>query len=97
MDEQSNAINVDRLEFRDVVRHPQAHAFVLSRYRLGEHAGVVALRRLLNDLQPGARLGRAMQRHYQDEQRHSEVFTRWMERLGVTPEPLAPAATTSPS
>ena len=89
MDEPANALNVDRWEFRDVVRHPQAHAFVLGRYRIGEYAGVVALQRLLNELQPGEKLGRAMQRHFQDEQRHSEVFTEWMERLGTAPDPLS--------
>jgi len=90
MDDQRTAIDIDRMEFRDVIRHPQAHAFVLGRYRLGEYAGVVALRRLLTELQPGERLGRAMERHYQDEHRHSDVFTAWMQRLGATPEPLSP-------
>jgi hypothetical protein len=30
--------------FREVVRHPEAHAVLLAQYRVGEHAGVVALR-----------------------------------------------------
>ena len=77
-----------RPEFREVVRHPQAHAFVLGQYRLGEHAGVVALGRLLGEIEPEARLHRAMEIHHRDEGRHSRLFTDWMCRLGVTPAPL---------
>jgi hypothetical protein len=77
-----------RPEFREVVRHPQAHAFVLGQYRLGEHAGVIALGRLLAEIEPEARLRRAMEIHHRDEGRHSRLFTDWMCRLGVTPPPL---------
>lgn len=77
-----------RPEFREVVRHPQAHAFVLGQYRFGEHAGVVALGRLLGEIEPEGRLHRAMEIHHRDEARHSRLFTDWMCRLGVTPAPL---------
>src|SRR5262249_36290373 len=77
-----------RPEFREAIRHPQAHAFVLGQYRLGEHAGVVALGRLLAEMEPEARLRRAMEIHHRDEGRHSQLFTDWMSRLGVTPAPL---------
>ena len=82
------AMPYDRPEFREVVRHPRAHAFVLGQYRLGEHAGVVGLRRLLDEVEPDARLRRAMEIHHRDEDRHSRLFTDWMHRLGVTPPPL---------
>jgi hypothetical protein len=78
----------DFRQFRDVVRHPEAHALVLGQYRLGEWAGVVALRRLLDELEPEARLRRAMEIHFRDEERHSALFTDWIQRLGITPAPL---------
>jgi hypothetical protein len=84
----SQAMPYDRSAFRDVVRHPRAHAFVLGQYRLGEHAGVVALGRLLGELEPEARLRQAMEIHHRDEGRHSQLFTGWMRRLGVEPPPL---------
>jgi hypothetical protein len=82
------AMPYDRSQFREVVRHPRAHAFVLGQYRLGEHAGVVALRRLLDEMEPEARLRRAMEIHHRDEGRHSRLFTDWMLRLGASPAPL---------
>ena len=85
----NQAMPYDSPEFREVVRHPRAHAFVLGQYRLGEHAGVVALGRLLGELEPEARLRRAMEIHHRDEERHSQVFTGWMRRLGVEPPPLS--------
>ena len=87
-DQPENAIPLDRNEFREVVRHPQAHAVVLGQYRIGEYAGVVGLRRLLGEMQPEGKLHQAMTIHFQDEGRHSEVFTDWIARLDVTPEPL---------
>jgi hypothetical protein len=84
----SQTMRYDAPQFREVVRHPQAHAFVLGQYRLGEHAGVVALGRLLGELEPEARLRRAMEIHHRDEGRHSALFTGWMRRLGVEPAPL---------
>jgi hypothetical protein len=86
MDER--AIPYDRADFRAVVRHPEAHAFVLGQYRIGEHAGVVALRRLLDELEPDTKLRRAMEIHHGDEARHSALFTGWIRRLGVEPAPL---------
>jgi hypothetical protein len=84
----SQAMPYDGGQFREVVRHPQAHAFVLGQYRLGEHAGVVALGRLLAELEPDARLRRAMEIHHRDEDRHSRLFTGWIRRLGIEPGPL---------
>ena len=81
-------LRLDAKEFREVVRHPQAHAVVLGQYRIGEYAGVVALDRLLGELAPDARLRRAMEIHRRDEARHTEVFTGWMQRLGVDPPVL---------
>ena len=74
--------------FREVVRHPRAHALVLQQYRIGEYAGVVGLKRLLGEMQPEGKLHRAMEIHYRDEDRHSRVFTDWIYRLGVEPEPM---------
>jgi hypothetical protein len=84
----SQTMPYDAPQLREVVRHPQAHAFVLGQYRLGEHAGVVALGRLLGELEPEARIRRAMEIHHRDEERHSRLFTVWMRRLGVEPPPL---------
>lgn len=75
-------------EFREVVRHPRAHAAVLGQYRIGEYAGVVALDRLLGEIDAEARLRRAMEIHRGDEARHTSVFTDWMRRLGVEPPTL---------
>lgn len=75
-------------EFREVVRHPRAHAAVLGQYRIGEYAGVVALDRLLGEIDAEARLRRAMEIHRRDEARHTSVFTDWMRRLGVEPPTL---------
>ncbi len=74
--------------FRDVVGHPEAHAVILAQYRVGEHAGVVALRRLLAEMEPEAKLRRAMEIHYGDEARHSQLFGDWIRRLGLEPPPL---------
>jgi hypothetical protein len=79
---------LDVAAFREVVRHPRAHALVLQQYRLGEYAGVVALRRLLAEMRPEGRLHRAMTIHHRDEERHTTVFSDWIYRLGVEPEPL---------
>jgi len=87
MDRQ-NAMPIDRDGFRDVVRHPKAHALVLGNYRLGEYAGVVALERLLEEMRPEGKLHEAMTIHFKDEGRHSRVFTDWIERLGETPQPF---------
>ena len=84
----TNAMPLDREGFREVVRHPKAHALVLGNYRIGEYAGVVALRRLLDEMQPEGKLHQAMTIHFLDEERHSRVFTDWIQRLGVDPEPL---------
>lgn len=88
MAEQENAIDLDLAGFREVVRHPRAHAHILQQYRVGEYAGVVALQRLLGEMQPEGKLHKAMEIHYRDEDRHSRVFTDWIYRLGVEPEPL---------
>lgn len=88
MTEQENAVDLDLAAFREVVRHPQAHAHILGQYRVGEYAGVVALKRLLGEMQPEGKLHKAMEIHYRDEDRHSRVFTDWIYRLGVEPEPL---------
>jgi rubrerythrin len=86
--DQTNAMPIDRDGFREVVRHPQAHALVLGNYRLGEYAGVVALGRLLGEMRPEGKLHQAMTIHHRDEERHSYVFTDWIQRLGATPEPF---------
>ena len=86
--DRTNAMPIDRDAFREVVRHPQAHALVLGNYRLGEYAGVVALRRLLDEMRPEGKLHEAMTVHHRDEERHSSVFTGWIERLGQTPRPF---------
>jgi hypothetical protein len=86
--DQTNAMPIDRDGFREVVKHPQAHALVLGNYRLGEYAGVVALGRLLGEMRPEGKLHQAMTIHHRDEERHSNVFTGWIERLGMTPEPF---------
>jgi hypothetical protein len=78
----------DPAAFREIVRHPRAHAVILGQYRIGEYAGVVALRRLLGEMQPEGKLHEAMTIHHRDEARHSQVFTDWMRRLGVEPPPL---------
>jgi rubrerythrin len=83
-----NAIDVDLAGFREVVRHPQAHALILQQYRIGEYAGVVGLKRLLGEMQPEGNLHRAMEIHHRDEERHSKVFTDWIYRLGIEPEPM---------
>lgn len=88
MSEPDNAVRLDLSEFREVVRHPRAHAHILGQYRVGEYAGVVALRRLLDEMQPEGKLHQAMAIHHRDEERHSRVFTDWIYRLGVEPEPL---------
>jgi rubrerythrin len=85
--EQTNATPIDQDGFREVVRHPKAHALVLGNYRLGEYAGVVALDRLLGEMRPEGKLHEAMTIHHRDEERHSRVFTDWIERLGYVPEP----------
>ena len=83
-----NPLRLDANEFREVVRHPRAHAVVLGQYRVGEYAGVVALDRLLGEIDAEARLRRAMEIHRRDEARHTQVFTDWMQRLGVDPPAL---------
>lgn len=86
--DQTNAMPIDRDGFREVVRHPKAHALVLGNYRLGEYAGVVALGRLLGEMRPEGKLHQAMTIHHRDEERHSRVFTDWIERLGQVPDPF---------
>jgi len=86
--DQSNAMPMDLAGFREVVRHPKAHAVVLGNYRIGEYAGVVALRRLLGEMQPEGKLHTAMEIHYRDEERHSTLFTDWIHRIGVETAPL---------
>jgi hypothetical protein len=91
MDDSTTAPPAPRLDpgqFREVVRDPRAHAFVLGQYRVGEYAGVVALRRLLGEMAPEGKLRRAMEIHYRDEERHSRLFTDWMRRLGTAPPAL---------
>ena len=87
-DQPENSINIDRNAFHEVVQHPQAHALILGQYRVGEYAGVVGLRRLLGEMQPEGKLHQAMTIHFQDEGRHSQVFTDWIERLGAQPDVL---------
>ena len=86
--EQTNAMPIDRDGFREVVRHPKAHALVLGNYRLGEYAGVVGLQRLLGEMRPEGKLHQAMSIHHRDEERHSTVFTDWIVRLGATAQPF---------
>ena len=86
--DQTNAMPIDRDGFREVVRHPKAHALVLGNYRLGEYAGVVALGRLLGEMRPEGKLHQAMTIHHRDEERHSRVFTDWIGRLGHVPDPF---------
>ena len=81
-------LRLDANEFREVVRNPKAHAVVLGQYRIGEYAGVVALDRLLGEIDAEAKLRRAMEIHRGDEARHTQVFTDWMQRLGVEPPAL---------
>jgi rubrerythrin len=83
-----NAIDIDLSGFREVVRHPQAHALILQQYRIGEYAGVVGLKRLLGEMKPEGNLHSAMEIHHRDEERHSKMFTDWIYRLGVEPEPM---------
>jgi rubrerythrin len=82
------AAAVDLAGFREVVRHPRAHALILQQYRVGEYAGVVGLKRLLAEMRPEGNLHRAMEIHFRDEDRHSKVFTDWIYRLGVEPDPM---------
>jgi hypothetical protein len=79
---------LDPGQFREVVRNPGAHAFMLGQYRIGEYAGVVALRRLLDEMAPEGKLRQAMEIHHRDEGRHTQVFTDWMRRLGTEPPAL---------
>jgi len=82
------AVGVDLAGFREVVNHPRAHALILQQYRVGEYAGVVGLKRLLGEMRPEGNLHRAMEIHFRDEERHSKVFTDWIYRLGIEPEPM---------
>lgn len=84
----AQALRLDTSQFREVIRNPRTHAWILGQYRIGEHAGVVGLRRLLGEMRPQGKLRKAMEIHYQDEARHSRVFTEWMERLGMEAPPL---------
>ena len=88
MTEAPNEFPLEPGGFRDVVRHPEAHAVILAQYRVGEHAGVVALRRLLDEMEPEGKLRRAMEIHHRDEARHSRLFGDWIRRLGLEPPPL---------
>ena len=88
MTELENAVDVDLSGFREVVRNPRAHALILQQYRIGEWAGVVGLRRLLDEMRPEGKLHQAMEIHHRDEGRHSRVFTDWIYRLGIEPEPM---------
>src|SRR5262245_65084496 len=81
-------IDADLAGFREVVNHPRAHALILQQYRVGEYAGVVGLKRLLAEMRPEGKLHRSMEIHFRDEDRHSKVFTDWIYRLGVEPEPM---------
>lgn len=87
-DHPENSVDYDRQQFREVVRNPRAHAQILGLYRVGEYAGVVGLKRLLGEMQPEGKLHQAMTIHFQDEGRHSEVFTDWIARIGETPQQL---------
>jgi hypothetical protein len=88
MSDSADALRFDAAQFREVVRHPRAHATVLGQYRIGEYAGVVALDRLLGEIGAEARIRRPMEIHRRDEARHTQVFTDWMTRLGVAPPAL---------
>ena len=88
MSDERQAFEGDVAAFREVVRHPKAHAQILGQYRIGEYAGVVGLRQLLDEMEPEGTLREAMEIHYRDEERHSRVFTDWIYRLGVEPEPM---------
>jgi len=88
MPDLDSSIDLDLAGFREVVGNPRAHALVLQQYRIGEYAGVVGLKRLLGEMQPEGKLHRAMEIHHRDEDRHSRVFTDWIYRLGVEPEPM---------
>lgn len=81
-------LRLDAGAFREVVHDPRAHAIVLGQYRIGEYAGVVALDRLLGEIDAEARLRRAMEIHRRDEARHTQVFTDWIRRLGTEPPAL---------
>jgi hypothetical protein len=81
-------LRLDTNQFCEVIRNPKTHAWILGQYRIGEHAGVVGLRRLLDEMRPEGKLHKAMEVHYRDEARHSQVFSDWMDRLGVEPPPL---------
>src|SRR5262245_48381437 len=87
-DPRSAQPDVDLAGFREVVNHPRAHALILQQYRVGEYAGVVGLKRLLGEMRPEGNLHRAMEIHFRDEERHSKVFTDWIYRLGIEPEPM---------
>jgi hypothetical protein len=87
-DDAARALRLDTNQFREVIRNPQTHAWILGQYRIGEHAGVVGLRRLLDEMHPEGKLHKAMEIHYRDEARHSQVFSDWMQRLGLAPPPL---------
>jgi hypothetical protein len=84
----TDPLRLDRAQFQEVVRHPPSHAYILGQYRIGEYAGVVALRRLLDEMAPAGKLRQAMEIHHRDEERHSAVFTDWMRRLGTAPPAL---------
>jgi hypothetical protein len=85
-----DSLRMDANEFLEVVRNPKAHAVVLSQYRIGEYAGVVALDRLLGEIDADDKLRRAMELHREHESQHTEIFTEWMQRLGVEPPALPP-------
>jgi len=88
MSDDRQVLDADIAAFREVVRHPKAHAQILGQYRIGEYAGVVGLRQLLAEMEPEGKLREAMEIHFRDEERHSKVFTDWIYRLGVEPEPM---------
>jgi len=88
MSDERQVLDADIAAFREVVRHPKAHAQILGQYRIGEYAGVVGLRQLLAEMEPEGDLREAMEIHFRDEERHSKVFTEWIYRLGVEPEPM---------
>jgi rubrerythrin len=88
MTDEREVLDVDVAAFREVVRHPKAHAQILGQYRIGEYAGVVGLRQLLAEMEPEGKLREAMEIHHRDEERHSRVFTEWIYRLGVEPAPM---------
>ena len=88
MSDTETTVEIDLAGFREVVRHPLAHARILGQYRIGEYAGVVALTRLLSEMEVGGKLRTAMDIHCRDEERHSRVFTEWIRRLDVEPAPM---------